>query len=163
MPTYYIQCVDQDENGNNPFWNGKLKSWVPSFHDASRYTQKQRENYGDLPERGVWVLMPCNPVLFRLEYERRLKAELKKDPNEFWYGLEELPAVVWAIIQDLKEEQARITPTIKAVARSLGLEPKPSVLGSFLRSGGEEERTPGNLSFGDRDHFATASAHRQTA
>ena len=41
MATYYIQCVDQDENGNNPFWNGKLKSWTPSFDDASRYTQKQ--------------------------------------------------------------------------------------------------------------------------
>jgi hypothetical protein len=161
MTIYFIQCVDQDPNGQYPFWSGKQKAWVSSVDDASRYTEKQRESYGDPPSRGVWVRLPCTRETFRLEYERLLAAQIKADPNGFSYELDEMPGVVWSIMEDLKSEQARMTPTIKKVAQNLGIEPKLPAIGKFLR--GERETTRQTLPFWNKDLFASTKGYHSAA
>lgn len=73
-----------------------------------------------------------NADKFRRLYESKLKAAIKRNPDEYFYGVERVPAVVLKMTISLKAGTASNSPQIKSVAKVLGIGQTLSAIKAYL-------------------------------
>lgn len=82
--------------------------------------------------------MATNAEKFLEAYKRELKAAWRKAPHKFVFGEDMVPSVAEKMVEALKNKTASLSPTIKKVAKSLGVEkPNMTTIAAFLK---EENR-----------------------
>lgn len=76
--------------------------------------------------------MTPNVEQFKTAYLAMLKAAVEKNPQDFVYGPEGVPACVEKMLPALARGGALVGPAVKAAARKCGIKPTAKAIKAFL-------------------------------